>query len=360
MDRKLEVNIYGRVQGVNLRRRLSHIANQLRLKGYVKNLDDGSVYMIAIGSEKALEDILSWIQKASFPAKITGLKINWSDECSGDYKIFKIEKEEPFLIDEANSFVNLSKQLIENAKINVPKHVVIIPDGNRRWARSLGFKAYVGHRRAVEAERLVKIFQECMNLGVEYLTLWAFSTENWDREQEEIEELFKIMKEGVSKIEPELIKNKIRFRRLGRTDRISKDLISKLSGLEDSTKQFSKLNFQLCVDYGGRNSLVSAVNKILTSGLKQITEQDIMDNLDSWDLPSPDLIIRTSGEQRLSGIMPFESVYSELYFTNVYFPDFDSEHFVRAILDYSGRTRRFGGTQKDDSVKSNLIDPDLR
>lgn len=361
MIRECTAIVYGRVQGVNFRRRLSNLAKELGILGFVQNIKDGSVYFLVQGEEEVIDQLLIKVQHSFFPAKVTGMKIEWREVLTENLVDFHINKDENFIVDEAKSFINLGKELLSTEEINVPKHVIVIPDGNRRWAREKGWKAYVGHRRGANVDRMAELLMQCKSYGVTYFTFWAFSTENWKREQSEINELFKIFIGAGKKLKALFIKEKIKFKHLGRKDRLPADVINLLSELEAATKDFTNLNFQMCMDYGGRNSIVEAVNKLISAGEKEVTEDLLCRYLDSSELPEPDLIIRTSGEKRLSGIMPYESVYAELYFTNVHFPDFDAEEFRRALLDYSARKRRFGGTNSKDLQNisdDQLVDPD--
>lgn len=360
--KELHIEFFGRVQAVTFRHKLATIANNLGIKGYIENRDDGSVFCVAQGEESTLEEFLQWGQKFSFPIKLTGMKFDWHDELSKKYRNFKVKfHKNSFIADEASGLITLSKRLFNKDELNIPNHVVIIPDGNRRWARAQGWLPYVGHRRAINSDKLTKMFEECEELGIQYLSFWGFSTENWDRDPKEIKIIFDIMINMLPDLEKYMHEHEIRFRHLGRKDRLPEKLMEAMRGVEERTKSYSRTNFQLCLDYGGRTSIVEAVNKIIANGLESITEKDLASYLESVGIPDPDLIIRTSGEQRTSGIMAFEGVYAELYFTNVMFPDFDTVEFERAILDYSARTRRFGGTNTKDlqNIKSNLIDPDL-
>lgn len=351
------IQLYGRVQGVNLRRRTVSIANKLHLKGYIQNLKDGSVEILTQGNEKDIEELLTWLQKGYFPIKLTGLKIEWRDEVTKKYNKFRIRKKGWIIFDEAKSFVNLSKGLlnIDKKELNIPNHVVIIPDGNRRWARENGLKVWKGHQKAAnQSDNIRAMLGTLMQLGTKYLSFWGFSTENWERDKQEVEMIFKIFRESIANWKEEFITTGIRFRHLGRRDRLPADVIHLIKDLEEATKDNSKFNFQLCLDYGGRDDLVRAINAMIADGVKEVTEDMVSGYLDSKDIPDPDLIIRTSGEQRTSGFMSYQSAYAELYFTSVYFPEFDSEQLMRAILDYSGRTRRFGGTATKDLVGSQL------
>jgi len=360
--KQLQIEFYGRVQAVTFRHKLAGIAKNLDLKGYIENREDGSVFCIVQGEESVLEEFLQWSQRFSFPVRLTGMKFDWSDNPTKKYKDFKLKFNKNFITDEASGLYNLSKRLFNVDELNIPNHVVVIPDGNRRWARAQGWLPYVGHRRAITSNKLTEMLELCKNMGIQYLSFWGFSTENWDRDPKEIKVIFDLIAKMLPDLENYLHENKIRFRHFGRRDRIPKKLVEIMIDLENRTKNYGDLNFQLCLDYGGRTSIVNAVNKIIENGLNHITEKDLKDNLESAGIPDPDLIIRTSGEKRTSGIMAFEGIYAELYFTNVMFPDFDSIEFERAILDYSARTRRFGGTSTNDLKNINpkmLIDPDL-
>lgn len=360
--KELHIEFFGRVQAVTFRHKLASIANNLGIKGFIENREDGSVFCIAQGEEGILEEFLQWGQKFSFPIKLTGMKFEWHDELSKKYRDFKVKFHKNNIIaDEASGLISLSKRLFKTDELNIPNHVVIIPDGNRRWARAQGWLPFVGHRKAINSDKLINMLELCGNLGIQHLSFWGFSTENWNRDPKEIKVIFDIIRNLLPELEKYMHEHQIRFRHLGRKDRLPKNLMQDMRGIEERTKSHSKINFQLCLDYGGRTSIVEAVNRIIANGLESITEQDLISNLESVGIPDPDLIIRTSGEQRTSGIMAFEGAYAELYFTNVMFPDFDTVEFERAILNYSARTRRFGGTNTKDleNIKVKLIDPDL-
>ncbi|HEC66345.1 MAG TPA: di-trans,poly-cis-decaprenylcistransferase, partial [bacterium] len=235
----------------------------------------------------------------------------------------------------------------KNSQI-VPKHLVIIPDGNRRWARKRGWKPWVGHKKAATLEKMRALYDYAGNIGIKHLSFWAFSTENWNRDKEEIKGIFDIFLENVDALQKDLKEKNIRFRHLGRRDRLPKDLIKAMDELAELSKNNSGLNLQLCLDYGGRDDIVRAFNVIQKENIKNITEETISEYLDTHDIPDPDLIIRTAGEKRLSGIMPYQAVYAELYFTDTLYPDFSPVHLERALLEYSARVRRFGGTAKED------------
>ena len=224
-----------------------------------------------------------------------------------------------------------------------PIHVSIIPDGNRRWAKEKGLAASMGHEKAFDRDNLLSIVNEAKSLGIKYLSLWAFSTENWNRDSLEVNILFKLFSTWLSNSKKDLQERKIRFVHLGRKDRLPKEILEKLAQLEEETKHYVDFTIIVCLDYGGRDELIRAANKMLNSGVEKVDENSFKQYLDTKDIPDPDLIIRTSGEQRLSGFMPFQSAYAELYFTSVYFPDFDSLELRKAVEEFQRRNRRFGG-----------------
>lgn len=227
---------------------------------------------------------------------------------------------------------------------NIPQHVVIIPDGNRRWAEKQGLIKLAGHAKAGEYENLKKLFVAARDLGVKYVTLWGFSTENWKRSRKEVDALFEVMSKGINSFLKYDSSEKIRFMHLGRKNRIPRDLKAKLSELENSTRKHKDFTVVLAIDYGGRDELLRALEKVReeTSHLGELNEEQFSDFLDTRFIPDPDLIIRTGGEKRLSGFMPWQSTYSELYFTETFFPDFDSKELTKAVEEFSERQRRFG------------------
>jgi undecaprenyl diphosphate synthase len=225
---------------------------------------------------------------------------------------------------------------------NIPLHVAIILDGNRRWAKSKGFGASYGHIKSSNYEQLKSLFSEAKKLGVKYLSLWAFSTENWLRPEKEREVIFKLILDLVIKCRKDCSENKIKFIHIGRKDRLPKKPISEISKLEKKTKNFKDFTIILCLDYGGRDEILRAINKIIKLKLKKIDEQKFSRLLDTSGIPDVDLIIRTAGERRASGFMPFQSVYSEFYFSKLCFPDFDRKELRKAVKDFEKRKRNFG------------------
>jgi len=233
--------------------------------------------------------------------------------------------------------------MAEDKEDKIPAHVAIIPDGNRRWARQNGMIATAGHAIAAKDEHLRSLLKEAKNLGVKYVSLWGFSCENWKREQEEKDKIFKLINKSVKCLKKEAHKEKIWCRHIGRKDRIPEYLRNSLVELENETKDYDDFHVILCVDYGGRDELIRAVNKIIAEGKKNIDEEEFDDYLDTKEIPDVDLIIRTGGEQRVSGFMPYKALYAEFYFTDTYFPDFNAKELRKAIKEFGKRERRFGG-----------------
>ena len=224
---------------------------------------------------------------------------------------------------------------------SIPVHMAIIPDGNRRWARERSMKPWEGHAKAGTFENLNSLIQEAKKLGVKYLSFWGFSTENWKREKKEVDIIMRLILKGLNEFEARGEKD-IRFVHIGRKDRLLGKLVERIDSLEEKTKENKGVYVLLCLDYGGRDEIMRAVNKVLKSGKKDISEEEFRNFLGTNGFPDPDLIVRTGGEMRMSGFMPFQSDYAELFFTDVYFPDFGVAELRAAVGEYSRRQRRFG------------------
>lgn len=226
------------------------------------------------------------------------------------------------------------------------KHLGIILDGNRRWAKSNGLPTLEGHRRGYE--KIKKVGEWCLEEGIDILTVYAFSTENWNRSKEEVDYLMALLKDGLTK-EAEYFKNKnIRVKIIGRIADLSLDLREAVKNIEEKTKNCDKGLLNIAISYGGRVEITEAVKKIVEEKIpvEQITEDTISSRIYTAGLPDADLIIRTSGEQRLSGFLTWQSYYSELYFTPVPWPAFSKEDLKEAIDWFMKRGRRFGGDGK--------------
>lgn len=223
---------------------------------------------------------------------------------------------------------------------NLPKHVAIIMDGNRRWAKERGLPAFEGHRRGSLA--FEKLVGKAREMGIQCLSTWAFSTENWKRSKEEVDKLFEIIEDMANKYMEKCGKEKVRFVHIGRKDRIPSTLRDIILKAENDTKQFTEFTIVLAIDYGGHDELLRAIDKI-TNSKENLNPENIEKNLDTAKLPQIDYIIRTGGEKRLSGFMSWQCAYAELFFTDTYFPAFTPKKFEEAIEEFSNRVRRFGG-----------------
>lgn len=226
-------------------------------------------------------------------------------------------------------------------------HVAIIMDGNRRWARNRGLDPVKGHEAAVK-NAIEPIIAYLADRKVPYVTFWAFSTENWKRDEEEIKAIFNIFRMGLNTLAIKLIQKGAKFRLLGDINKFPKDIAQKTLDLITQSKGNSIITTTFALNYGGRDEILRAVKKIIKDKRKpeEITEEVFGSYLDTAGIPDPDLIIRTGGEKRLSGYLPWQSVYAELYFTPTLFPDFTPEELGKALDDFAGRDRRFGGDSK--------------
>ena len=228
-------------------------------------------------------------------------------------------------------------------KNRIPKHVAIIMDGNGRWAKAKGQPRLFGHNAG--AETLREIVRHSQRLGVKYLTVYAFSTENWKRPQDEVSGLFKLIIKYFNSEIDELNENNVKVRILGDYSKLPQESIDALEGSISRTKDNTGLVFSVALNYGGRDEIIRAVKSIIDDGLysEEITEEVISSRLFTKDIPDPELIIRTSGEVRLSNFLIWQSAYSEIVITPVLWPDFTPEEYEKCIIEYQSRDRRFGG-----------------
>ncbi len=224
---------------------------------------------------------------------------------------------------------------------NLPLHVGIIMDGNGRWAVKKGLPRIEGHRKG--AETTEKIVIAASNLGIKYLSLYAFSTENWKRPKEEVNFLFSLMYEYVRSKLNLFLENNVKFRAMGRLWELPDYLREGFAWMEEQTSHCTGMTAVFAVNYGGRQEIIDAVNSILREGLDSIDQETFRHYLYIPELPDLDLLIRTSGELRISNFLLWQSAYTELWFTETLWPDFTEEEFRRALEDFSKRERRFGG-----------------
>jgi len=220
--------------------------------------------------------------------------------------------------------------------------VAIIMDGNGRWARARGLPRLAGHRAGVD--NLRRVLEAAVEYGIQYLTIYAFSTENWQRPQEEVRGLLGILEEVIDRELAELHKNGVQLRHIGRLERLSPRLQEKVHAAIELTKNNKNLVLNVAWNYGGRDELVHAVRELIKEGTKpeEVTEEAIEDHLYTVGCPDPDLIIRTSGEMRVSNFLIWQGAYSEWYLTSTFWPDFGPEELLAALHEFSNRERRYG------------------
>ena len=230
---------------------------------------------------------------------------------------------------------------------NIPQHIAIIMDGNGRWAKKRGLPRNAGHKAGAETFR--RIAAHCNELGVKYLTVYAFSTENWKRSEEEVAGIMGLLETYLKEAIRDMEKNHIRFCVFGDTSRLSPKLQQLCRDTTERSQKFDRVQVNFCINYGGRDEIIRAVKQYamdVAAGKRDpacLTELEFENYLDSAGVPDPELVIRPSGEQRTSNFLPWQSAYSELVFMDVLWPDFSSDDLDAAIAEYNRRNRRFGG-----------------
>lgn len=236
---------------------------------------------------------------------------------------------------------------MEEKEYKIPQHIAIIMDGNGRWAKKKHMPRNFGHSKGSQV--VEKIGKAAYDMGVKYVTVYAFSTENWSRPQEEVNKLMELLHDYMKDCVKKSKRDNMRVRVIGDITRLDEDLQKSIIELEEISKDNTGLNFQVALNYGGRDEITRAMRKIAakvangTLKPEEITEEVVANHLDTASIPDPDLLIRTSGEQRLSNYLPWQLAYTEFYFTDVLWPDFDKKELQKAIDYYNGRERRFGG-----------------
>ncbi len=234
--------------------------------------------------------------------------------------------------------------MVELDKNRIPKHIAIIMDGNGRWAKAKGQPRTAGHIQGVETVRVIT--EECVHLGVKYLTLYTFSTENWNRPAEEVRALMGLL---LKNLEDEIfMKNNVRFRVIGDKTRLPEDVQEKMNMMIERTAKNDAMTLVLALSYSARWELTHAMQEIAREGIaaEDITEDVVSAHLQTTFMPDPELLIRTGGEQRVSNYLLWQIAYTELYFCDTFWPDFDQEALHLAIADYQSRERRFGKTSE--------------
>ena len=238
---------------------------------------------------------------------------------------------------------------IDLSTLNIPEHVAIILDGNGRWAKNKHMPRTYGH--TVGSKVVERTVEDASDIGIKYLTVYVFSTENWKRSQDEVSMLFSLIERYLRSLIKKSKKNNVRCRVIGRRDNMSSSMLQVIEKLEEETKDNTGLTFTLAINYGGRDEITRAVQGIAQDvkdgklNAEDITESTISDYLDPSGMPDPDLLIRTGGDERLSNYLPWQLTYTEFYFTPVLWPAFTKNDLIDAVIKYNGRDRRFGGVK---------------
>lgn len=235
--------------------------------------------------------------------------------------------------------------------MKIPRHVAIILDGNGRWAKAKGMPRNYGH---VQGAKTVEVIcEEAYRMGIQYLTVYAFSTENWNRPKDEVDALMKLLRNYMKTCLTTAEKNRMCVRVIGDKTKLAPDLQESIARLEEATKNNDGLHFQVAINYGGRDEIARAVKKLAQRvqdgelNSRDITEEMINNCLDTGDLPDPDLLIRTCNEQRISNFLLWQLAYTEFYFTPVAWPDFSKEELLKAVEAYNKRDRKYGGLKEE-------------
>lgn len=225
--------------------------------------------------------------------------------------------------------------------MNIPNHIAIILDGNGRWAKKRLLPRSAGHKAG--SKTLENIADYANQIGVKYLTVYAFSTENWKRPQDEVDALMTLFESYLERSVRELVENNVKMKFIGDTSVFSEKILDLMDKIIELSKECTGATLNICMNYGSRNEITQAVNKLIKQGVTNITEEDIASNLYTAGIPDPDLVIRPSGELRISNFLLWQLAYSEFYFTDTLWPDFTPKCLDLAIEEYNNRNRRFGG-----------------
>ena len=235
--------------------------------------------------------------------------------------------------------------------MRIPQHVAIILDGNGRWAKSKGMPRNYGHAQG--SKNVERICEDAYRMGIKYLTVYAFSTENWSRPKDEVDALMKLLRNYMKTCLKTAAKNDMKIRVIGDVTKLDPDIRSRIEELEEATKNNGGLNFQIAINYGSRDEIIRAVRKLAAACAEktllpeEIDEAALERCLDTHDIPVPDLLIRTSGELRLSNYLLWQLAYTEFYFTDVPWPDFTKAELMKAVDQYNARDRRYGGVKEE-------------
>jgi undecaprenyl diphosphate synthase len=340
MNVTVRIVIRGRVQGVFMRKWIKRYADNHELFGTVENKKDGSVEVYVFGTQEKIDTAVEVFKKGSVLSKVQDIKVFPVKSALFSSNSFTIlYGSSSYIIDKAKAFLCLVKntftRTVEYA--HIPKHLVIIPDGNRRYAMRRKWLPTAGHTHG--ARRMGELVEYAFDHGVTHLTVWGFSTENWKRSKEEIDSLMKLFLHAMDQYEALCHKHTIRFYHFGRKDRIPEVLRTRMEVLSAATMYYGERHIAFAIDYGGMDEIIRAVEQVQE---KRLHADAIVNCTDSAVFPPVDLVIRTGGEMRTSGILPLATLYAEYYFSSKYFPDFTTKHLHVAFKEFEKRKRRFG------------------
>lgn len=226
-----------------------------------------------------------------------------------------------------------------------PKHIAFIIDGNGRWANKRGLPRSYGHKAGIKACKVV--IEECLKLGIKYVSLYGFSTENWNRPKDEIETLFNLFRQFIKTDLKKVLKEDVKFIVSGDYTAFPSDLVEVIEDCLEKTKNNKKMVLNLCINYGGRPEIVRAINNIIKDGIKEVDEKTVASYLYTASIPDPDFIVRTSGENRISNFMLWQCSYAEFYFPKTLWPDFNKRELYKSLDNFSKRNRRFGAIKEN-------------
>ncbi|MDD4210923.1 MAG: polyprenyl diphosphate synthase [Clostridia bacterium] len=243
-----------------------------------------------------------------------------------------------------NIFSNKSQKLLDANKL--PHHIAFIIDGNGRWAKKKGLPRTVGHSFGVKA--VADTVQNCVNLGIKYMSFYAFSTENWNRPQDEVDAIFELLRDYIKQYVGDYENKNIKVMTSGDITKLPKDIYETIEEAKEKTKHCTDFVLNIALNYGGRDEIIRGINQIIKDGVKDVSKESFKTYLYTKNLPDPDLIVRTSGEFRTSNFMPYQAVYSEWAFPKTYWPDFNNKQLIKILLNFQKRDRRFGAIKKEE------------
>lgn len=346
MKKHYSIKIYWRVQWILFRKLVKQYCDKHKIWWQIENHKQWHCEAILYCDLKNITNFKLWLRSNPSLSIIHTIILKEINQNTKTYIQFKIYKTSNFILDKLIAFKNLLNYFLKrNINLNhirqIPNHLIIIPDWNRRRARKRWLEWLEWHKIAINNNRIEDLYHAATQLWVKHVSLWGFSTENWKRSKKEVDSLMHIFNQIADELKITCKKNNIWFHHIWRKTKLPKELIKKFDKLEKDTIKFTKTSINLFIDYGWREEIISTINSILKEKINQISEKDFSKHLYTKLLPDPDIIIRTSNEKRLSGMVPFQWIYSELFFIKKDFPAFKSKDLKKIIYKFGKRKRRF-------------------